>query len=260
MKTQKVGLIIYCSDISLTVLMKHSNAMVIVLYLLGAMAGAKKVLMAQAANSMSSQSDPTISVELAHSKLMADTTIQHSHSDGFLKEPKVPEWLEWIGELLRAASPVISFFFWVGLALLVAMLLYFLVTEVMGVKVFQSKSKPMQSVSASDWRPEAKDARDLLAAADALAAQGNYNDAVHLILLRSIEHIDRFRPMAVRPALTARDIGSMAALPDLARPTFTRIASAVERTLFAGKNIDQREFGACRDAYADFALPAGWQA
>jgi hypothetical protein len=30
--------------------------------------------------------------------------------------------------------------------------------------------------------------------------------------------------------------------------------------LFAGGRINQDEFGQCRQAYAGFALPAGWQA
>lgn len=219
--------------------------------------------MAQTIVSGSKQVDIPLTLEAAHARFLKDQSIQFAHSDALGADRQMSPWLknilDTIADLLRALSPVISAFFWVGVALLLAMLVYFLVTEVMGIQLFKSKSKTTVAHDFPDWRPDTKEARDLLAAADKLAAQGNFNEAVHLILLRSIEHIDRFRPLAVRPALTAREIGSMSALPDPARPTFVRIAGAVERTLFAGMNIDQSEFSACRQAYADFALPDGWR-
>jgi hypothetical protein len=218
--------------------------------------------MAQAASTAASsipKAELQLSLEAAHRQLLADPTFQHAHSDAFLKEPKVPAWLEWFGEFVRAFSPVISVLFWIGVALIVGLLVYFIATEILGVELFRSKTGAKATSQTSDWRPDTKEARDLLAAADALASEGRFGEAVHLILLRSIEHIDRFRPFTVRPALTARDIGAMAALPDPARPTFVRIANAVERTLFAGLAIDGAEFGACREAYATFALPDGWR-
>lgn len=220
--------------------------------------------MTQTIASASNQVVASQNLEVAHAAFVRDASIQHAHAKSLIADKETPDWLEQIlnaiGEVLRALAPVISVLFWAGLGLLVALLIYFLVTEVMGIKIFGSKPKSKVVPVVSDWRPDAKEARDLLAAADKLAADGYFNEAIHLILLRSIEHIDRFRPMVVRPALTAREIGAIAALPDLARPIFVRIAGAVERTLFAGMDIDQSEFSACRQAYADFALPDGWRA
>ncbi|OYU77232.1 MAG: hypothetical protein CFE32_06590 [Alphaproteobacteria bacterium PA3] len=101
--------------------------------------------------------------------------------------------------------------------------------------------------------------RDLLVAADALAAEGRLGDAVHLILLRSIKDIERFRPTTIRPALTARDIGSKPALPEAAKPIFARISAAVEKASFAGLTIESSEFVSCREAYVRFALPEEWR-
>ena len=214
--------------------------------------------MAQTANALPDQSANQPKLESAHAGLLADKSIQLDHADALIKDVEVPAWLEWVGEAIRFLSSLISVLFWVGVALLIGLLVYFLVTEVMGVKLFRARPASTLPLTAPDWRPDIKEARDLLAAADRLAADGHYGQAVHLILLRSIEHIDRFRPLTVRPALTARDIGAMSALPEHARPTFTRIAGAVERTLFAGMSIDRNEFSACREAYAAFALPQGW--
>jgi hypothetical protein len=215
--------------------------------------------MAQTVDIQRGPSGAQATLEAAHAKVMADTSIQHAHIDALIKPPKRSAWMEWLADFLQAASPLITILFWVGIALLLGLLAYFILTEIMGIKLFAPKQKPDPIGQAPQWRPQAKEARDLLAAADALASEGRYGEAVRLILLRSIEHIDRFRPMVVRPALTARDIGAMPALPDQARPTFMRIAGAVERTLFAGLSIDQDEFGSCREAYANFALPDGWR-
>jgi hypothetical protein len=201
-----------------------------------------------------------LTIEAAHNSVLADPTIQFQHTTNAMVAPKEPPtWLRQLADLLADISPFLGYLFWIGLALLGALFAYFIITEVMGVRFFQKSEPVAKPLPVPEWQPDAKDARDLLAAADALAAEGQYEEAVHLILLRSIEDIDRRRPLVVRPALTTRDIAAIDALPDRARPAFTRIAGAVERTLFGGGRIDRDEFSHCREAYAAFALPAGWQ-
>lgn len=195
----------------------------------------------------------------AHASILTDRSIQFDHTDAIKIPKELPIWAKWLGKLFDALAPLIEFLFWAGVAILVAMLLYYIVTEIMGVRFFKPKVKVTPTDTFPEWKPDAQAARDLLAAADALAQNGRYDEAVHLILLRSIEDIDRHRPLVVRPALTARDIAAIPALPDRARPAFGQIARAVERTLFAGLSIDSQEFRSCRDAYATFALPDGWR-
>ncbi len=108
-----------------------------------------------------------------------------------------------------------------------------------------------------EWRPAAARARPLLEDADRLAADGRFAEAVHLILFRSIEDIDRRWPRLVQPALTSRDIAQHPALPTAARTTFAAIARTVERSFFGGQAIGPAEFEACRSEYQAFALPAG---
>jgi hypothetical protein len=215
--------------------------------------------MAQSAPSNAVATPEAATLADAHGQVLADKTIQFQHAtDTLIEDKPAPEWLKAIGNFLADISPFIGYLFWAGLTLLVALLAYFIITEVMGVRFFQPKAKAEPTPPVPDWQPDVREARNLLAAADALAAQGQYEEAVHLILLRSIEDIDRRRPLTVRPALTTRDISAIEALPNRARPAFTRIATAVERSLFAGGRVDRDEFGQCRDAYAAFALPEGW--
>jgi hypothetical protein len=216
--------------------------------------------MAQSAPANVVEAVEPVTLQEAQRQVLGDTTIQFQHiTNGIIEQKEPPDWLVAIGNFLADISPFIGYLFWAGLALLVAFLVYFIVTEVMGVRFFQPKAKIDKAAPVPEWQPDAREARNLLAAADALAAQGQFEEAVHLILLRSIEDIDRRRPLAVRPALTTRDIAAIDALPERARPAFTRIAGAVERSLFAGLAVDKDEFGHCREAYARFALPDGWQ-
>jgi hypothetical protein len=200
-------------------------------------------------------------VEQAHVQTLTDKTIQFQHvTNAIIEQKPPPKWLEAIGKFLVEISPAIGYIFWAALILLLAFLAYYVMTEILGIRFFQPKAKVVTVEPPPQWQPNEREARNLLAAADALAAEGKFEEAVHLILLRSIEDIDRFRPLVVRPALTTRDIAQIEAIPDRARPAFQVIAEAVERTLFAGGRINKDEFGQCRQAYAGFALPTGWQA
>lgn len=203
------------------------------------------------------------SLEVAHAQVLRDKTVQFAHIDQVAEKEPVPDWMQaisdWIAWLLEFLSPVIAVMFWIGLACLVLLLIYFILTEVLQIEVFKARAKATSNVVEPEWRPSSQVARDLLAAADALAAEGRFNDAVHLILLRSIEDIERFRPTTIRPALTARDIGAMQALPAAAKPIFARISAAVEKAIFAGLTIEPSEFVSCREAYMRFALPDEWR-
>jgi hypothetical protein len=197
----------------------------------------------------------------AHNQILADKTIQFEHvTNTIIERKEPPQWAKALADFIAEISPALSYLFWIGLAILAALFAYFIITEIMGVRFFQPKRTTEIAPPQPKWQPDAREAQNLLAAADALAAEGQYEEAVHLILLRSIEDIDRHRPLVVRPALTTRDIAAIEALPDRARPAFMRIAAAVERSLFAGGRVDGIEFGQCREAYAAFALPAEWQA
>lgn len=188
----------------------------------------------------------------AHAALMSHSDLQFDFT--LFNPPKPPGWLAALGRFLVAAGPVFKWLFWIGLALGVGMILYFLGRELLLTR-FPSLRRKRKAAAAPEWRPEAERARTLLEDADRLAAQGRYGEAVRLILFRSIEDIDERWPGQVRPALTSRDIGELAVLPASARVTFASIAQVVEKSLFGGRMVDAAQFDSCRGAYAAFALP-----
>lgn len=193
----------------------------------------------------------------AHQALIADKTLQF-RMKGIDPPPKPPNWLEPLMTALHAMGPVLSWIFWIIVALAVLGVVWLIVREVVKIRLPQRHDK--LNISDPLWRPQAAQALALLADADALAAQGDFAAATHLLLTRSIQDIDGRLPNTVRPALTARDIGALARLPEAARPTFARIARVVEASFFGGAAVDRTAWLDCRDAYEAFAFPAHWSA
>ncbi len=176
------------------------------------------------------------------------------------KPPVPPAWLtkllDFLGGIIGPAAP---YLFWGVVALGVLAILVFVVRE-----IFHRKRAAVQWRAASmgqedgQWRPAPEQARALLAEADALAGQGLYEEAAHLILLRSIQDIGSRRPNTLRPSLTSRDIAQLPGLPSAARETFAGIAQTVEQSLFGGRSLDQGGFMRCRAAYEAFAMAGAW--
>ncbi|MGZ3404186.1 MAG: DUF4129 domain-containing protein [Phenylobacterium sp.] len=167
--------------------------------------------------------------------------------------PQTPGWLKSFLEGLIALGPVLKFLFWGGLALGVALVIWFVVREVMATRWRVAKAE-----APTDWRPEAATARALLEDADRLAATGRFNEAIHLLLFRSIEDLAGRRPGLVRPALTSRDIAGLEQMPAPARGAFGRIAEQVERSFFGGRAVSAEDFATARGDYETFAFSEGW--
>jgi hypothetical protein len=200
---------------------------------------------------------------VAHARLLGDKAIQFS----FTPQPRiapihVPNWLRAvahaIGAGVRSLSPLVVYLFWVGLVLAAVIVVYLILREVLGVRLGWRRRRTPARPSPADWRPETLMARALLADADRLAAEGRYDEAIHLLLYRSIDEIEDRRPHLVRPALTSRDIAALEALPETARATFGQIAQVVERSLFGGRPVQASAYAECRTAYEAFAFPQVW--
>lgn len=192
----------------------------------------------------------------AHDRLLTNDTLQFDRV-GF-DPPAPPGWLRWIGELMQTLGPALQWAFWIGLALLAGLLLYAIGREILRLRAPGARPEVRPSVETA-WRPDEDAARNLLAEADALAGRGLYAEAAHLLLLRSVEDVEKRQPRALRVSLTTREIASHKIMPDAARPAFALIGSVVERSLFGGAAVGAADFVACRQAYEAFALPEGWR-
>ena len=209
----------------------------------------------------------------AHRELRADATVQFDLLPP-PPPPQPPAWLraffDWLGDALK---PLGDFLRWIGSqmpdvpyariilwALLIAVLLW--LSWLLYLHFFplhaHRRTRSAAGEAVEDIAPEAAAARGWLQEADALAAQGHYAEAVHHLLIRSIEDIGRRRPQLLKPALTSRDIAAAKDIPVVPRHFFANIAAVVERSLFGGGAVDAGDWSTCRAAYSDFAEKRGW--
>jgi len=197
----------------------------------------------------------------AHQKMLVTKDLQFAF-DKAPPQPPPPDWLialmNAIGKAFEAAAPALKWVFWAGLAVAALLIAWFLVRDLVRIRLGERRRPHDLSKGLEPWHPSAERAQALLSDADLLAEQGRYAEAVHLILVRSVDDFAGHRPGVVKPALTSRDLARLDALPQAARTAFSHIAQVVEQSLFGGDEVDQERFSACRRAYHDFALAEHW--
>lgn len=212
--------------------------------------------MADSGTSVAQGAAATDRIESAHQALLRDPGLQFEF-EALPPPPDLPDWLRSFFEFLGSLQPVFEILFWLGVAALAGLILYFVVRE--ALRYQRSKVvKPDSGTALPDWRPPVARARALLNDADRLAAEGRFAEAVHLLLYRSLEDIDAKRPHTLKPALTSRDILSLNVLPDAARRALGRLVSTVEWSFFGGRRVDAKDFSECRLAYEEFAFAGTW--
>ena len=203
------------------------------------------------------------SFDAAWSDVRAAKDIQFTPSQP-ARPPETPQWwndfLAWLGDLLAplaeavaAAWPTVRIALILLLAAGVLTLIWVIVAPY--VEQWRSRKRPAEEI----WQPEPDSARALLADAEAIAATGQFEQAVRLLLHRSIADIEERRPDLLRPSSTAREIQRFDRLPAAPRAMFAVIAGQVERGLFAALPVDESGWLAARDAYAGFALKENWR-
>ena len=168
--------------------------------------------------------------------------------------PKPPEWLKWLGPLLKAVAPALPYVFW-GAVILVASILVYMVAR----ELLRDRGGGVQAgkvLTGSDLAPSQQRVKSLLQEADRLAGQGLFGEAARVLLHRTLDDLAERRPGLIAPDQTAREIAALDALPQPVREPLTRIAFSVERFLFAGHGLDRGAYEACRADYDRFLAAA----
>lgn len=211
--------------------------------------------------------DPAVARSLQRLRDAGDTQFDFTPTPPPPEPPNAqpPQWLidffEWLGNGGRPLMDGLVYLL-IGAALL--FVLYLLVPafrDWVDALLARWRKPKAASLDVADdgWQPDAHAARNLLAEADRLAAAGQFTEAVHLLLGRSLEELATRRPGLVKPALTARAIALLEDLPSAARRAFDGLARAVERGLWAQRPLAEGDWQQARADYADFALGSHWQ-
>lgn len=203
-------------------------------------------------------STPPPALHRAHEALLRHSDLQFDFPAFVLPAP--PAWLiafqHWFDKVV---GPYLEILFWGVAGLALVAVLFYAGREFW--RLYRVEERPVQDIrtAMAAWRPTAAQARALLADADTLAGGGRYDEAVHILLLRSIEDIEQFRPHVVQRAYTAREIEQLGIMPFPVRQAFSGIMQVVEKSLFGGLIVGRDEFLRCRSDYESFAFPDAWR-
>ena len=98
-------------------------------------------------------------------------------------------------------------------------------------------------------RPVADHPVDCLQEADCLAASGNYDEAIHLILLGAIQHLSRTASFVSKDSFTSRELAAELRVDEPRKRAFRDLVLAVEESIFRGRRMTEARFGLCRDHF-----------
>jgi hypothetical protein len=99
-------------------------------------------------------------------------------------------------------------------------------------------------------------------AADELAAQGRFVEAMHVLLLQGLDDMRTRLDLRFADSLTSREIVSRANAPGGAKTALRDIIQGVERAYFGDHPVDRSDYDACRRSFLalDSSLSAGGHA
>lgn len=86
-------------------------------------------------------------------------------------------------------------------------------------------------------------------AADGIAGSGGFAEAMHMLLLQSVNELRRRLDVMFADSLTSREILRSIQVPSEARAAFADIISRVERSYFGAREPDKDAYEACKRSY-----------
>ena len=89
-----------------------------------------------------------------------------------------------------------------------------------------------------------------IAGAEALAREGRWTEAIHALLLETLEALSRAAHLA--PSLTSREIVQRVPLADRARDALAGLVTAVEISRFGGTPASEGDYRACLARFHSF--------
>jgi hypothetical protein len=150
-------------------------------------------------------------------------------------------------------GPMSHLFAWIMWAIVIvgaALLIFWIGAELLGyggddAAIAQDASVPAAPDLAVIERP--------LGDAEELARRGEFREAIHTLLLRTLQELARTASVRVHPAMTSREIlGRVPLLAD-ARDALAGLITAVELTHFGGDDATEADYVRCRAQFQVFA-------
>ena len=171
------------------------------------------------------------------------------------RNPIIEAIADFFAWLFRSFGGLFQILLYAAIAAAILYALWYMFGDIAALSLRRRKSRDDADVSdIRGDRPDQKEATALLDEADALAAEGRFAEAVHLLLFRSIEDLRQRRAGGVPPSLTAREIQSLSDISARARQALAPIIRIVENSFFGGRTVDRDGWQRARSSYEQFAF------
>ena len=202
-------------------------------------------------------------IRTAFRRVKRDTDIQFDLDFQAPPPPQeTPGWIEAIGRFIARIidflAPFLTVIFWLGLAALACVILYGIATNIIEARL--KRAGPPEVPDAVEYKPEREKALILLDSADALAREGRFAEAVHMLLFKSIQDIEAQAEAGLRRSLTSREIAKERSLGPKTRTLFSALSERVEHSHFGGRSVNEAGYKEARALYVTFSEIEEWVA
>ena len=136
---------------------------------------------------------------------------------------------------------------WSGVILGAAVVLYFIARDVLPGLLVGRRAGGEDGVAGTAG--EGPPAASPVQAADALAREGRFVEAMHALLLQGLAEIRSRGGAAIAESLTSREILRHLPLPDVARASLGEIVGRVEWSYFGEHPAGAADYSACRESF-----------
>lgn len=188
---------------------------------------------------------------------------EEEEADRWNLSAAIGAFFRWLAEWLTlppGLAGLIRLLLWASVLVTVALLVFFLLNELPRLAAWRRSTLDGRGggqTGAPADRAGGPSHADPLDWADHLAREGRQGEAIHMLLLHSLEHL-RTRPDArIDPSLTGREIVDRLSLEEDARSALARIVAASELGFFGGRSSSQSDYESCRKDYGRLARTGG---
>lgn len=159
-------------------------------------------------------------------------------------EPKAAHWLDWLN--IDLSTDALRVLLWGAVILGAAIVIWSLRDSLPGF----SRSRRIRAAEvASGVSPSSARLEEAQLEADELARRGQYGEAMHMLLLRSLAEIRARLGTSFAVSLTSREILRKVSLPQAGTGALGAIVQSVEQTYFGGRSAGQEDYLGCRENF-----------
>jgi hypothetical protein len=171
-----------------------------------------------------------------------------------------PRWVDTRDLEREQPGPMSQMFAWVLWGIVIvgaALCLFWLATELLR---YGGDDAAIAQDAAVPAAPDLSVIERPLGDAEELARRGEYREAIHTLLLRTLQELVRTASVRVAPAMTSREILSRVPLLADSRDALAGLITAVELTHFGASDATEADYLRCRAQFQVFAAAFRGQA